>query len=46
MAQKKIITPKDLGKSTEQLIHYDNLMPLSYPYDQPGMEPDWKDPKT
>jgi Fe-S oxidoreductase len=43
--KQKMIRPKDLGKSSEQLIHYDNLMPLSFPYDKPGMEPDWKEGK-
>ncbi|MBP1761630.1 MAG: Fe-S oxidoreductase [Firmicutes bacterium] len=35
------LKPKDLGKPAEQLIRLDHLMPLSYPYDQPGMEPDF-----
>jgi len=35
----KDLRPSDLGKSQEQLIHLDNLMPLSFPYDQPDMEP-------
>ena len=36
----KDLRPKDLGKACEQLIQYENLMPLSFPYDQPGMEPE------
>jgi len=46
----KDLRPSDLGKSQEQLIHLDNLMPLSFPYDQPDMErafpevkPEWKE---
>lgn len=35
------LKPKDLGKPAEQLINFDQLMPLSFPYDQPGMEPDF-----
>lgn len=41
MVNQKILRPQDLGKETDQLIQYDNLMPLSVPYDQPGMEPDF-----
>lgn len=44
------LRPKDLGKHTEQMIRLDHLMPLSFPYDKPGMEadfpavkPEWKE---
>ena len=35
------LRPRDLGKPVEQLIKLDHLMPLSFPYDQPGMESDF-----
>ena len=37
----KDLRPKDLGKACEQLIQIEDLMPLSFPYDQPGMEPEF-----
>ena len=34
--------PQDLGKPTEQFCQLNKLQPLPPPYDQPGMEPDFK----
>ena len=39
------LRPKDLGKPCDQLIQLDDLMPLSSPYDKPGMEPDFPEVK-
>lgn len=41
----KDLRPKDLGKACEQLIQIEDLMPLSFPYDQPGMEPEFPEVK-
>ncbi|NLB52640.1 MAG: (Fe-S)-binding protein [Syntrophomonadaceae bacterium] len=41
MMKEKDLRPKELGRPAEQLIHLDQLMPLSFPYDQPGMETDF-----
>ncbi len=46
MVNQKDLRPKDLGKQCEQLIQLNDLMPLSFPYDQPGMEPDFPSVKT
>ncbi|CFX70558.1 Alpha-helical ferredoxin [Syntrophomonas zehnderi OL-4] len=42
---QKDLRPQELGKPCEQLIQLNDLMPLSFPYDQPGMEPDFPDVK-
>jgi len=39
------IKPQDLGKPAEQLVKPGKLMPLPPPYDKPGMEPEFKEPK-
>jgi len=39
MVNQNSLRPQDLGKEQEQLVQLDNLMPLSFPYDQPDMEP-------
>ncbi len=41
MMKEKDLRPKELGRPAEQLVHLDQLMPLSFPYDQPGMETDF-----
>jgi len=45
MLNQKELRPKDMGRSDEQLIKLDNLIPLLAPYDKPGMEPPLTDPK-
>jgi Fe-S oxidoreductase len=39
------LRPRDLGKPCDQLIQLNDLMPLSSPYDEPGMEPDFPEVK-
>lgn len=39
------IRPQDIGKPSEQLAKVGNLMPLPAPYNKPGMEPNFKEPK-
>lgn len=41
MVNQNNLRPKDLGKPCEQLIQLNELMPLSFPYDKPEMEPDF-----
>ena len=45
MVNQKDLRPQDLGKSCEQLIQLNKVMPLSFPYDKPGMEPDFPSAK-
>ena len=41
----KIIRPQDFGKPSRQLVKLDKLMDLPAPFDKPGMEPDFTEPK-
>lgn len=36
------LQPKDIAKQVEKLVAIDSLIPLPAPYDQEGMEPDFK----
>ena len=45
MVNQRDMKPQDLGRPCEQLTQLDEVMPLSFPYDQPGMEPDFPDVK-
>lgn len=45
MINGKDLTPKDMGKPLKQLTKIDKLMDLPAPYDKPGMEPDFTEPK-
>ncbi|EHQ90058.1 (Fe-S)-binding protein [Desulfosporosinus youngiae] len=45
MINQNDLCPKDMGRSDDQLIKLDNLMPLLAPFDKPGMEPPLTDPK-
>jgi hypothetical protein len=46
MINQKDLRPRDIGRSEEQLIKLDNLMPLKAPYDDPEMEPPLTAPKS
>ncbi|MDD3893918.1 MAG: hypothetical protein PHU36_02720 [Syntrophomonadaceae bacterium] len=39
------LKPGDLGKPAEQLVNLHDLMPLSFPYNKMGMEPDFPEVK-
>lgn len=45
MIDHKRLSPKDMGRSGEQLIKVDKLMTLKSPYNQEGMEPDFVEVK-
>ncbi len=45
MINGKDLRPQDMGKPSKQLTKIDKLMDLPAPYDKPGMEPDFKEPK-
>lgn len=45
MIKGKDLKPKDMGSHKEQLTKVDKLMDLPSPYDKPGMEPDFTEPK-
>lgn len=43
--EEKDLRPQDIGKQCDQMVRLDKLMPLSFPYNQPGMEPDFPEVK-
>lgn len=45
MVHKNNVRPQDMGKRSDQLIKLDKLMDLPAPFDKPGMEPDFTEPK-
>lgn len=45
MINSRDLKPKDMGRPDKQLIKLDNVMPLLRPYDKPGMEPPFTEPK-
>jgi len=46
MINGKDLKPQDMGKPSKQLTRLDKLMDLPAPYNKPGMEPDFKEPKA
>ncbi|MGE5423632.1 MAG: 4Fe-4S dicluster domain-containing protein, partial [Ignavibacteriales bacterium] len=46
MVNNKDLRPQDISKNSDQLIELHNLIPLRFPYDQPGMEPDFPGVKS
>lgn len=45
MINGKDLRPQDMGKPSKQLTKIDKVMDLPAPYDKPGMEPDFTQPK-
>ncbi|MFZ5945962.1 MAG: (Fe-S)-binding protein [Bacillota bacterium] len=46
MINSKDLKPQDISKPIEQLTKIEKLMDLPAPYDKPGMEPDFHEPKA
>ncbi|HHX51701.1 MAG TPA: (Fe-S)-binding protein [Clostridia bacterium] len=45
MANNQDMRPKDLGRDCEQLVRLEKILELPAPYDGPGMEPPFTEPK-